>query len=171
MSRTRILVVEDEGIIGKDIERALKQMMYEVCARVMTGADAIAKARELKPDLVLMDIVLKAGMDGIDAADVIRQEMDIPVIYLTAYTDQEKIDRASVTEAFAYIVKPFEDRELHSNIQLALYKHSVEQQLKKMLDECRLMNKICLQREFRIKDLRDEIERLKVMVIRLKEAK
>jgi len=171
MNKIRILIVEDEGIIGKDIERALKQMMYEVCARVMTGADAIAKASELKPDLVLMDIVLKRGMDGIEAADVIRKEMDIPVIYLTAYTDQEKIERASVTEAFAYIVKPFEDRELHSNIQLALHKHSVEQQMKKALNECRQMIRVCVQREFRIKEMRDEIERLKVMIVTLKGSK
>jgi len=161
MSKIRVLVVEDEGIIGKDIERALVQMMYEVCARVMTGADAIAKARECKPDIVLMDIVLKGDMDGIETADMIRKEMDIPVIYLTAYTDEEKIARARVTEPFAYIVKPFEDRELHSNIQMALHRHAVDIQLKQMLDESQRLNKLCLQRENRIKELRNEIERLK----------
>jgi len=164
MSRIRVLVVEDEGIIGKDIERALTQMMYEVCALVMTGADAIAQARELMPDVVLMDIVLKGGMDGIEAADMIRKEMDIPVIYLTAYTDDEKIERASLTEPFAYIVKPFEDRELHSNIQMALHRHSVETQLKQMLDESRRLNKICMERENRINALRNEVERLKAKI-------
>ncbi len=168
MSRARILVVEDEGIIGKDIEHALKQQMYEVCARVMTGADAIEKARKLKPDLVLMDIVLKGDMDGIEAAGVIQREMDIPVIYLTAFTDSEKIKRASTTEAFAYIVKPFEDREMHSNIQMALYKHAMEQRLKKALDESRRLNKICVDREFRIKELRDKNAELQQRIMRLK---
>jgi len=162
------MVVEDEGIIGKDIERALRQMMYEVCARVMTGADAIAKAREMEPDLVLMDIVLRGNMDGIEAADILRKEMDIPVIYLTAFTDEEKIGRASITEPFAYIVKPFEDRELHSNIQMALYKHSVEKRLKQSLDESERLNKLLLPREFRIKELRDKVERLHGEVERLK---
>jgi len=164
MSKIRVLVVEDEGIIGKDIERALMQMMYEVCARVMTGIDAIAKARELKPDVVLMDIVLRGDMDGIETADVIRKEMDIPIIYLTAYTDEEKIARASITEPFAYIVKPFEDRELHSNIQMALHRHSVETRLKQTLDESQRLNSVCLQRENRIRELRDEVARLKAQL-------
>jgi len=171
MSKIRILVVEDEGIIGKDIERALTQLMYEVCARVMTGADAIAKAREFRPDVVLMDIVLRGDMDGIEAADVIRKEMDIPVIYLTAYTDEEKIGRASVTEPFAYIVKPFEDRELHSNIQMALYRHSVEKRLKRTLDESQQMNRICLQRENRIKELRDKNAELQQQIATMKDKK
>jgi len=166
MSKIRVLVVEDEGIIGKDIERALVQMMYEVCARVMTGSEAIAKARACKPDIVLMDIVLKGDMDGIETADVIRKEMDIPVIYLTAYTDEEKIARARVTEPFAYIVKPFEDRELHSNIQMALHRHAVDIRLKQMLDESQRLNKLCLQRENRISELRKEIERLKSLKAR-----
>jgi len=171
MSKIRILVVEDEGIIGKDIERVLTQMMYEVCAQVMTGADAIAKARELEPDLVLMDIVLRGDMDGIEAANVIRKEMDIPVIYLTAYADEEKIGRASVTEPFAYIVKPFEDHELHSNIQMALYRHSIEKRLKQALDESQRLNKVCLQRENRIKELRDKNTELQQQIATMKDEK
>ncbi len=166
--KLRILIVEDEGIISKDIERALTQMNYDVCARVMTGLDAVAKAREHKPDLVLMDIVLKGGMDGIETADMIRHELNIPVIYLTAYTDQEKIDRARETEAFAYIVKPFEDRELHSNIQLAMYKHAMEKQLRHALEECRRLINVCWQREARIKELREEVERQKAVIASLR---
>jgi len=164
----KILVVEDEGIISKDIERALTQMKYDVCARAASGPDAIAKAREFRPDLVLMDIVLKGAMDGIEAADIIRHELDIPVVYLTAYTDQEKIDRARESEAFAYIVKPFEDRELHSNIQLAIYKHSMEKRLKNALEECRRLINVCWQREARIKELREEIERQKAVIAALR---
>ncbi len=164
MNKRRILLVEDEGIISKDIERGLTQMLYDVCGWAVSGAEAIAMSRELKPDLVLMDIVLKGQMDGIEAAGIIHEEMDIPVIYLTAYTDQEKIERAKLTTPFAYIVKPFEDRELHSNIQIALHRHEIEKKLHQTLDEAKRLNNVCVEREFRIKELRDELERMKAVV-------
>ncbi len=126
----QILVVEDEGIVAKDIQNRLTNMGYHVPAVTATGEDAIVKAEEFKPDLVLMDIMLKGTMDGVTAADTIRQKFNIPVIYVTAYSDQNTLDRAKISEPFGYLLKPFEERELHSTIEMALYKHKMELKLR-----------------------------------------
>jgi PAS domain S-box-containing protein len=127
---TKILVVEDEGIVAEDIRRSLQNLGYTVSAVVSSGQEAVKKAEEHKPNLVLMDIVLKGEIDGIEAANRIRLCFNIPVIYLTAYTDERTLDRAKVTEPFGYIVKPFEDRELRMTIEMALYKHKTENKLR-----------------------------------------
>ncbi len=130
MSEVQILVVEDEIIVAEDIQRRLRKMGYAVPAVVSSGKDAINKARENKPDLVLMDIVIHGDMDGIEAAGQIHSCFDIPVVYLTAYADEKTLERAKITEPFGYIIKPFKERELQIAIGIALYKHRMEKRLK-----------------------------------------
>ncbi len=114
MSNPRILVVEDEGIIAKDIQNTLNRSGYSAIAVVSSGEEAIKKAMEAYPDLVLMDIVLEGNMDGVKAAEHIRDRFDIPVVYLTAYSDDKTLQRAKITEPFGYILKPFQERELYT---------------------------------------------------------
>ena len=130
MANTKILVVEDESIVALDIQNKLKGSGYSVPAIASSGEEAIEKAQETHPDLVLMDIKLTGGIDGIEAAEQIRDNLNIPVIYVTAYADERTLKRAKITEPFGYILKPFEQRELHSSIQMALYKHKIERKLK-----------------------------------------
>jgi PAS domain S-box-containing protein len=130
MEKTKILIVEDEAIISKNLQMRLEKQGYIVPSAVATGEEAIKISGEDNVDLVLMDIVLPGEMDGIEAADQIRSRFNIPVIYLTAYADETILEKAKITEPFGYIIKPFEDRELHSAIQMALYKHKMEQQLR-----------------------------------------
>lgn len=130
MIKVRVLVVEDEAIIAKDLQWRLEGMGYEVPYVAASGEEAVAKTLELSPDLVLMDIMLLGTMDGIEAADRIRSQANIPIIYLTAYADDEILERAKITEPFGYLVKPIGDRELHSNIEITLYKHNLDERLK-----------------------------------------
>jgi putative two-component system response regulator len=130
MAKARIMIVEDERIIAGYIKRILQDMGYAVSKVVSSGEEAIKKAQEDNPDLVLMDIILQGEMDGIEAASQIRSRFNIPVLYLTAYTNKKMLERAKITEPFGYIVKPFQERELHSNIEMALYKHKTERKLK-----------------------------------------
>ncbi|MFP4268137.1 MAG: hybrid sensor histidine kinase/response regulator, partial [Spirochaetaceae bacterium] len=130
MSKVKILIVEDESIVAIDIARRLKSLGYYVLGHTLSGEDAVLFSREKSPDLVLMDIHLKGEIDGITAAEQIRREYDIPVIYITAYSDESTLDRAKVTEPFGYILKPFQEREIHSAIEMAMYKHRAEQELR-----------------------------------------
>lgn len=130
MEKARILVVEDERIVARDIVTNLEALGYEVCASVPSGEEALEKAEKMHPHLVLMDIRLKGEMNGVESADWIRKRFHIPVIYLTSHADQETLSRAKVTEPYGYILKPFEERELHVAIETALYKHGAERRLK-----------------------------------------
>jgi two-component system cell cycle sensor histidine kinase/response regulator CckA len=130
LSVPRILIVEDQNIVAMDIQNRLINLNYVVTAIASSGAGAIKRAEETKPDLVLMDIMLKGDMDGIGAAQQIRARLNIPVVYLTAYADSNTLQRAKITEPFGYILKPFEERELHTTIEMALYRHKMEKQLK-----------------------------------------
>ena len=130
MSETSIMVVEDEVIVASHIERNLKSKGFLVPAVAHSGEEAVEKATETLPHLVLMDIRLGGAMDGIQAADIIRTRLNIPVVFLTAYADDDTLKRAKVTEPFGYIIKPYEARDLHSTISIALYKHSMEKKLK-----------------------------------------
>ena len=130
MAKAQILVVEDEGIIAQDIQNTLKKLGYAVPAIAYSGKEGIEKAQEIQPDLVLMDIVLGGGIDGIEAAEQIRRRFHIPVVYLTAYADEKTLQRAKITEPFGYILKPFEEKELYITIEMALYKHEMERRLK-----------------------------------------
>jgi PAS domain S-box-containing protein len=126
----RILLVEDESIVALDVRDRLERMGYTIVGVAAYGEDAISKAAEMQPDLVLMDVQLRGEMDGIEAARYIRESSGIPVIYMTAYADEETLQRAKVTGPSGYIVKPFEERELHATIEMALYKHSMETKLR-----------------------------------------
>jgi PAS domain S-box-containing protein len=139
MSDERILIVEDEVVVAEDIKQTLEKTGYRVVDIVGRGEEAVEMARRYTPDLVLMDIVLKGKMDGIEAADTIKSELNVPVVYLTAYIDEEKLERAKVTESFGYILKPFDNRELHGNIEMALYKHKMEKELKRERNELQII--------------------------------
>ncbi|MEJ2628927.1 MAG: response regulator, partial [bacterium] len=130
MAKSKIIVVEDEHVIAMEIQDRLEKLGYDVCATIPSGEKAVEKIKDLQPDLVIMDIMLEGNMDGIETAEQIQNIMDIPVVYLTAYSDKETLERAKITQPFGYIIKPLEERELHSNIEIALYKHSIEQKLK-----------------------------------------
>jgi two-component system cell cycle sensor histidine kinase/response regulator CckA len=131
MTTTSILVVEDERIIAKGIEKKLKALGYGVTGLASTGEDAIRQATEGRPDMILMDIHLGSGIDGVEAADVIRSQFNIPVVYLTAHSDEATLQRAKLTEPFGYILKPYEDRDLHTAIEIGLYKSKMERRLRK----------------------------------------
>lgn len=137
MSDVSIMLVEDEIIVAADVKLRLESMGYQVLGIVDNGEEAIKTAGETKPNLVLMDIVLKGEMDGIEAAQKIRELYDIPIIYLTAYSDEKTLERAKVTEPFGYVLKPFEDREIQSAIEMALYKHKMEKKLKESEEKYR----------------------------------
>jgi DNA-binding LytR/AlgR family response regulator len=129
MSKTTVLVVEDESIVAKDIQQSLTKLGYNVVATASTGEKAIALAAELKPDIVLMDIMLKGTITGIEAAAEIKKTEAIPVIFLTAYADESTLERAKVTEPYGYIIKPFKEIDLHTSIEMALYKHKKEKEI------------------------------------------
>lgn len=125
-----IMVVEDEAIVAKDIETSLAGLGYSICAVVSSGEEALAAAQKVKPDLILMDIMLNGKTDGIETAKQITAHLDIPVIFLTAFSDEGTIARAKEANAFGYLLKPFEERELRTTIEMALYKNAMERKLK-----------------------------------------
>jgi signal transduction histidine kinase len=129
MNSTRILIAEDEGIVAANMELRLQSLGYDVVSIVDSGEQAVQQALTQRPDLVLMDIRLAGTMDGVSAAGLIRKRLDLPVVYLTAYTDDETIERAKQTEPYGYIVKPFDARALHTTIAMALHKHSRHSQI------------------------------------------
>jgi PAS domain S-box-containing protein len=130
MSNTHVLIVEDEGIVAEDLSGKLRQFGYEVAGIAARGDEAVALACRLRPHLVLMDILLDGPLDGIEAAELIRRQHDVPVIYLTAHSDPATLARAKLTGPFGYILKPFDERELATQIELALYKHQAERQIR-----------------------------------------
>jgi PAS domain S-box-containing protein len=142
--------VEDEQIVAADIHQRLEALGYSVSAVASSGEEALAMAEETRPDLMLMDIVLQGTMDGVETVRQLRRRMDIPVIYLTAYTDDETVQRAKLTEPLGYILKPFDERELHFTIEVALHNHGIEKGLR--------------EREERFRQLTDSTEEVFWMV-------
>ncbi len=130
MNKTKILIVEDEAIVAADLAGKLKQLGYEVAGTASEGLRAIELAEHLCPDLVLMDIKLEGEMDGIQASERLVKTCDLPVIYLTAHSDAATLERAKVTGPSGYILKPFEERELATQIELALYRHGAEKEIR-----------------------------------------
>jgi len=130
MANIKVLIVEDEKIVAKDIQYRVKSLGYEVCGIASSGEEAIENADTYRPDLVLMDIQLKGEIDGVTAADRIRSFLDIPIIYLTAYNDKKTLERAKTTNPFGYILKPFEDRDLFTGIEMALNKHRIDKSIR-----------------------------------------
>jgi PAS domain S-box-containing protein len=130
MEHKRILLVEDEPLLAKGVQKLLTRYGYQVLGPVVNGEDAIRHAEDSAPDLVLMDIALSGSMDGIQAAEKIRSVRDIPVIYLTASSDESTLERAKVTEPHGYVLKPFSERELYVTVETALYKAAMEKRVK-----------------------------------------
>lgn len=135
MANAQILVVEDESIVAEEIQSRLRKLGYPVPAVAFSGEEAIEKAEETRPDLVLMDIRLKGDMDGVKAAEQIRARFHIPVIYLTAYADEDTLQRAKITQPFGYILKPFKERELQIAIEMGLYRHKAEEEREQLIRE------------------------------------
>ncbi len=129
MSKINILVVEDESIVSKDIQYSLDKLGYNVVGAAATGDKALEIARAERPDLVLMDIMLKGAMNGIETAEIIKEELSIPVVFLTAYADESTLSKAKITEPYGYIIKPFKEIDLHTSIEMAIYKHGKEQEV------------------------------------------
>src|SRR5882724_7296916 len=138
MANSHILVVEDETIIAMDIQSRLRHLGFdaEIAA---TGEEAVSKALDEPPDLILMDIVLPGTIDGIEAAEEIRKRFDIPVIYLTAYSDARTLERAKLTGPYGYLLKPLKDRDLHATIEMATYKHKMERQIREGEERYRML--------------------------------
>jgi len=162
MSKKRIMVVEDEGITAMRIKNSLEQMGYHVTSTVFSGEEAVIKAAEDRADLVIMDIVLDGKMDGIEAAGQIRSLLKIPIVYLTAHSDDKMLKRIKDTEPFGYINKPFDERELQVVVEIAFYKHEMEQRLKEHKDALEVKVKE------RTEELESAIERLQQAEITLR---
>ncbi len=128
MVKARILIVEDNGIIALDIQHKLWEMGYDAPAVATSGEEAIKLVAEIKPDLMLMNILLKGGMNGIDAAELIQHRFHVPIIFISGHPDTKILERAKKTEPYGFLYKPIDNRDLHSNIEIALYKHKKEQE-------------------------------------------
>src|SRR5882672_5133643 len=126
---TQILVVEDERLVARALQNELEQFGYEVSGIASSASEAVAQVEESRPDLVLMDVHLKGDVDGIEVAQRIQSRCGIPVIYLSAFSDAPTVARASETNAFGYLIKPYEERELQTTIEMALAKHRAERRL------------------------------------------
>jgi PAS domain S-box-containing protein len=150
--KKRILIVEDERLVAEDILSTLEDLGYAVTTVVSSGEEAVTAVAREKPDLVLLDIVLKGELSGIEVAEHIRSHYKIPVVYLTAYADAPTLEKAKVTEPYGYILKPFEDRELHTAIEIALYKSRAEKciaHLNAVLRATRSVNKLIVKEKDR----------------------
>ncbi|MGE8475012.1 MAG: response regulator, partial [Paraburkholderia hospita] len=136
MTSARILIVEDDRIVARDIAQQMKRAGYVVAGTTASGEEALALVEQWQwqsepgPDLVLMDVRLEGELDGIDTARRIRAACDIPVVFLTAYADEETIHRATTAEPFGYVLKPFDDVQLRTVVEMALYKHGAERRLR-----------------------------------------
>ena len=131
VNETLIFIVEDDPIIGKHLHRLLVEFGYQVAGPVTRGEDAVTQVSQCHPNLILMDTTLEGEMDGIQAAEEIRAVYDIPIIYLTGYTDKKTLLRAKVTDQFGYLIKPFDERGLQTTIEMALSKHHLENEILK----------------------------------------
>lgn len=139
MRTKTIMVVEDELIVAEDLTRWLISLGYTIAARAAAGRQAVQRCEATRPDLVLMDILLPGDMDGIQAAEEIRRRFDIPVVFITASSDDATLARAKVSEPFGYILKPFDERGLYSTIEMALYKHQSEKRMRESEERFRLL--------------------------------
>src|SRR5512137_1754333 len=128
---SKVLVVDDEAIITMQLEERLSAMGYTVAGMAASGEEAVDKARRLRPDIVLMDIVMPGRMNGIEAAKIIADELDIPVVFVTSYADDTIIEKAKNVRPYGYIVKPFNELEIKAAIEVALFRKGSEKQILK----------------------------------------
>ena len=124
-----ILIAEDEKIIALDLSSTLRRLGYKVTGIASTGAEIFKHLNESKPDLVMMDIMLEGRISGIEAAKIVSEKYSLPVVFLTALTDEETLQKAKTTNPFGYLLKPYDEKSLHSAIEMALYKHKIEREL------------------------------------------
>ena len=134
MSKVKVFVVEDESIVSKDIQNSLIKIGYEVVGSSATGEKAIEDIQNSSPDIILMDIMLKGEINGIETAEIVRNNFSIPIIFLTAYADEDTLQKAKITEPHGYILKPFKEIDLQTSIEMAIYKHQKEQEVIKERD-------------------------------------
>ncbi|MBF0508980.1 MAG: response regulator [Deltaproteobacteria bacterium] len=132
MPKARIMIVEDEAITARELAHELQELGYEIVSIVVSGEKAVRLAEENHPDLILMDIKLVGSMDGIEAAQEIKNKSGVPVIFLTSWAEDEFLARAKVTEPFGYLLKPYNIRELRACIEMALYRAEMEAKVKKL---------------------------------------
>ena len=135
MKNSKILIAEDEMLIALDIEQAVSRIGYTVIDIVPSGEEVLEAATRIRPDLVLMDIVLHGSMSGIDTAKVLYKKMGIPIVFITAYGDDETLERAKETQPFGYLLKPFDERQLAITIEVALYRDELERERNRLLRE------------------------------------
>jgi len=140
MKDFRVFIVEDEAIVADDIAESLRSFGYSVAGTAYSGETAVEKIAQARPDLVLMDIHLAGSMDGVETAAQIHTTSDVPIIYLTAYADRTLLERAKLTQPYGYIIKPYDERELQSVIEMACYKYGMDKKLKISEDRLRTLN-------------------------------
>lgn len=135
MAETSVFIVEDENIVAKDIEMSLKKLGYNVVGIASSGESVKEQLNNgVQPDIFLMDIMIKGDMNGIEVAEHVKEKYHLPVIFLTAYADENTLSKAKITEPYGYILKPFKEVDLHTTIEMALYKHQKTAEMKKELD-------------------------------------
>jgi signal transduction histidine kinase len=141
VTQNKVLIVEDERIVALDLQYQLRRLGYTVSDVASSGEEALRRTEKTRPDVVLMDIRLGGTLDGVETAEILRDQFDVPVVFLTAYADDRTLQRAKASEPFGYLLKPFEERELQIAIELALYRHSMEQQLREYAAELETRNR------------------------------
>ncbi|HHZ65807.1 MAG TPA: response regulator transcription factor [Flavobacteriales bacterium] len=134
MKRAKILIVEDESIVAKDIQVTLEKLGYDVVGTIAEGEKVLDIVKDKTPDLILMDIMLKGKMTGIDVSIQIHKEISVPIIYMTAYADKDTLSKAKMTQPHGYIIKPYKEVDLRTTVEIALYKHKKEEKIKKERD-------------------------------------
>jgi len=144
-NKKKILIVEDELLVAEDIAFRLKSLGYVITDLLISGEEVLPSIEKEKPDLILMDIMLKGKLDGIQTHELINRKYKIPLVYLTSYSDEKTFSRAKLTQPFGYIIKPFDERELHTVIEVAIYKHSMEMRLEHQLKNEELISRISTQ--------------------------
>jgi DNA-binding NarL/FixJ family response regulator len=149
------MVVDDEAVIALRLQQRLTSMGFDVTGVAYSGEEAVETARDLRPDLILMDIMIPGKLDGIAAAKIVKAELDIPVVFLTAHSEDKIIERAKQAEPYGYILKPFQDRELKATVEIALYKKDMEQRLKESKIQLRKAHD---KLEYRVKERTKELE-------------
>ncbi len=157
MKGAKILIVEDEAIIAMEMESQLMGLGYEVTSIVDTGEKAIKKAEEDKPNLILMDIRIKGEIDGIEAAEEIRSRFGIPVVFSTAYLDEERIEQAKITMPFGYVLKPIQERDLKVTIEMALYVSKVDAERRKAEENLKKAHEELLQKSVELSKVNENL--------------
>jgi len=137
MEKSRVAVVEDEGIVALQIKSKLEQKGYEVVGTFASGEELLETVASLKPDLIMMDMTLQGKLDGIETTRRLSEQHDIPVVYLTAHSEESTIERAGATLPYGYLLKPFDAQELHIAIQMALFKHKSDKEKKELSEKLR----------------------------------